>query len=82
MSLLIQRILPFTCIDKRGALLFTAFNISDSYYDYTASYSAFMFCHRYEIIGHCWQYLPDDRPTFEEILLNLKEYWDDAHLYA
>jgi serine/threonine protein kinase len=36
----------------------------------------------YEIIGHCWQFLPDSRPTFEEILFNLREYWDDAQLYA
>ena len=41
-----------------------------------------IFCHRYEIIGCCWQYLPDTRPTFEEILLKLREYWDDARLYV
>ena len=41
-----------------------------------------IFCYRYEIISCCWRYLPDNRPTFEEILLSLREYWDDAHLYA
>ena len=41
-----------------------------------------LFCHRYEIISCCWQYLPDTRPTFEEILLKLREYWDDACLYV
>ena len=41
-----------------------------------------IFCHRYEIISCCWRYLPDNRPTFEEILLKLREYWDDARLYV
>ena len=45
-------------------------------------YSASIICHRYEIISCCWEYLPDNRPTFEEILLKMREYWDDACLYV
>ena len=34
------------------------------------------------MVGCCWQFMPENRPTFEETLLKLREYWDDEHLYA
>ena len=56
------------------------------YYNYTAAVTSIIFCSlfcpRYDILSCCWRYLPDNRPTFEETLLSLREFWDDAHLYA
>ena len=37
---------------------------------------------RYDIVSQCWQYLPENHPTFKELLSGLKEYWDDEHLYT
>ena len=36
---------------------------------------------RYALMRQCWHHLPDDRPSFTELTLLLKEYWDEEHLY-
>ena len=36
---------------------------------------------RYMLMRQCWHHLPDERPSFTELMSLLKEYWDEKHLY-
>ena len=37
---------------------------------------------RYTMLTQCWAALPEDRPSFTDLCTQLKEYWDDEHLYV
>ena len=37
---------------------------------------------RYEIITSCWHINPTDRPSFSDLVVRLRDYWDDEHFYV
>ena len=41
-----------------------------------------MLVFRYTVLFQCWSSLPEDRPSFSELCVHLKDYWDEEHLYV
>jgi len=37
---------------------------------------------RYELIAMCWLMNPKDRPSFSDLVVRLKDYWDNEHFYV
>ena len=37
---------------------------------------------RYELITSCWHINPEDRPSFSDLVVRLRDYWDDQHFYV
>jgi len=37
---------------------------------------------RYELITSCWHINPEHRPSFSDLVVRLRDYWDDEHFYV
>lgn len=37
---------------------------------------------RYSVISSCWNTMPENRPSFGDLVVSLKDYWDDEHFYV
>ena len=44
-------------------------------------WAIFVLSYRNAIFSQCWHYTPEDRPTFEEIVSSLQEYWDEQNFW-